>query len=85
MTCYAVTIRYWAGARAAAGLDSETLQADSVSAALAQAQQRHGAELARILAVSSILVDGVTQRSEGLNAALRAPVEVEVLPPFAGG
>jgi hypothetical protein len=39
----------------------------------------------RVLAVSSILIDGQLTRTEDLGATLTHAVRVEVLPPFAGG
>lgn len=80
-----VSIRYWAGAAAAAGVDSETIAAPSVGAALATARTVHAGALDSVLAVSSILVDGRATRGDALQAPLTGPVSVEVLPPFAGG
>ncbi|GAB3712869.1 MoaD/ThiS family protein [Mariniluteicoccus flavus] len=80
-----VSIRYWAGAAAAAGVDGETIAAPSVAAALTSARTAHEGRLDGVLAVSSILVDGRATRGEALEAPLTGPVSVEVLPPFAGG
>ncbi len=80
----AVTVRYWAAAREAAGVDSEPLGlapdatvADVVAGAVAV----HPA-LARVAAVATFLVDGRAARRE---AAVAPGATVEVLPPFAGG
>ena len=75
-------IRYWAGARAAAGTTEEPYDGDTLGAVLDQAAAAHGAELARVLTVASFLVDGVRS---GRDAVLTDGVTVEVLPPFAGG
>jgi molybdopterin synthase sulfur carrier subunit len=77
-----VTVRYWAAAKAAAGVAEEEIAAETLGEALAAAEARHGAELARVLARCSFLVDGVRTSRE---AALPAGSTVEALPPFAGG
>ena len=76
-----VTVRYWAGARAAAGIDDERLQASSVDD-LVQRLSARTPELAPVLALSSLIVDGLVARGpvELVDGAV-----VEVLPPFAGG
>lgn len=77
-----VTIRYWAAARAAAGVAEEPVDGATLSDVLAKAEAAHGPALSRVLGVASFLVDGVrTDRS----AALADGATVEVLPPFAGG
>lgn len=76
------TIRYWAAARAAAGVAEEPFDGATLSEVLAAAEVAHGPSLARVLGVASFLVDGVrTDRS----AALPDGSTIEVLPPFAGG
>lgn len=76
------TIRYWAAARAAAGVAEEPFEGDTLSDVLTAAEAAHGPSLARVLGVASFLVDGVrTERS----AALSDGATIEVLPPFAGG
>lgn len=81
----AVQIRYWAGAAAAAGVEHETIAADSVEAALTTARAERGAGFASVLDVCSILVGGRRQGAEQLASPLTEPTQVEVLPPFAGG
>lgn len=76
-----VTVRYWAGARAAAGLDEERLQATSVTELVAGLSRR-SQELAGVLALSSLLIDGQVVRTD---APLSDGQTLEVLPPFAGG
>jgi sulfur-carrier protein len=77
----AVTIRYWASARAAAGCDSESLSGHDVGDLLAAAAAAH-AGLGVILAVSTILLDG---RPASASETLPQGATLEVLPPFAGG
>ena len=77
-----VTVRYWAGARAAAGVDGEVLDGvstvDDLRARLLAA--RPG--LASVLPVCSVLVGGRASTGQDL---VPAGSVVEVLPPFAGG
>jgi len=81
-----VSLYYWAGAKAAAGVSMERFEGNSVAAALEQARRSRGdAHFDRVLTVSSILVDGVVARGEALDRPLSADVRVEILPPFAGG
>ena len=76
------TIRYWAGARAAAGIHEEAYEGDTLGAVLDAAASAHGAALARVFTVATFLLDG--SRS-GRDATLTDGVTIEVLPPFAGG
>jgi len=76
-----VTVRYWAGARAAAGVGSDEVPGDSVAAVAAAVGELHPA-LRPVLAVSSFLIDGATARPED---AVASGATVEILPPFAGG
>lgn len=82
-----VTIRYWAGARDAAGVETDVVEAASVAEALAAAAaDRAGdAEYARVMGLCSFLLDGRRLGDQGRTAPLDGPVEVEALPPFAGG
>lgn len=81
-----VTLNYWAGARAAAGTDCETVEAGSVTEALAVVVEQHAdARFARVLEASSLLLEGAAVHGEGLTQPLHEAVQVEVLPPFAGG
>lgn len=82
----AVTIRYWAAAKAAAGIAEEPCAAGTLAEALAGVRQRHPGELTRVLDRSSFLVDGApvgTRDHETVRLAEGGTVEV--LPPFAGG
>ncbi|HEX8498083.1 MAG TPA: MoaD/ThiS family protein [Actinomycetales bacterium] len=76
-----IEVRYWAGARAAAGVERDRATATSVADLVALLSQRTPA-LVPVLAVSSLLVDGLVV---GPERALADGEVVEVLPPFAGG
>ncbi|GAA2806021.1 MoaD/ThiS family protein [Kitasatospora paracochleata] len=82
------TIRYWAAAKAAAGLPEERYRAATLAELLAEVRLRHAErpQLLRVLGVCSYLVDG-----DPVGGRDHAAVElaegwtVEALPPFAGG
>lgn len=76
-----VTVRYWAGARAAAGVDEDVVTGSSVREVTAAVSVRHPA-LVPVLAVATLLVDGVRRT---LDDAVVPGAVLEVLPPFAGG
>lgn len=80
------TIRYWAAARAAAGVASEPYAAVTLAEVLAAAVERHGPELARVLAACSFLVDADPVGTRD-HAGVHLPdgAVIEALPPFAGG
>lgn len=78
-----VTVRYFAGAKAAAGRGEEQVSAADVAELRAVLAQRHGPALDKVLSVATLLVDGLAAKSP--ETALPAGVTVEVLPPFAGG
>ncbi|GIJ41870.1 MoaD/ThiS family protein [Micromonospora andamanensis] len=79
-----VTVRYFAGARAAAGRAEEVTPAGrSLDQLLAELAERHGGRLVSVLAVSSFLIDGVTCHDR--QKPLPAGATIDVLPPFAGG
>jgi molybdopterin synthase sulfur carrier subunit len=81
-----VSLHYWAGARAAAGLETETVAAGSVAEAIdAVLARRQDARFALVIKASSILIDGLTAHPEDLGRPLGTDVQVEILPPFAGG
>ena len=75
-----ITVRYFAGARAAAGVAEVRLPAGSTIASLAETAD---ARLAQVLKVSTYLVDGVAWHDR--QAPLPAGCTLDVLPPFAGG
>ncbi len=79
-------IRYWAAAKAAAGVAEEPYRAGTLAELLQNAAAARDAEFRRVLARSSFLVDGQpvgARPHEGVELAEGAVVEV--LPPFAGG
>lgn len=81
-----IRLHYWAGARAAAGVETETWTAGSIAEALRAAEQaRADPHFSRVLQACSVLVDGVVVRSEDLARPAQEPVTAEILPPFAGG
>jgi molybdopterin converting factor small subunit len=75
-----VTVRYWAGARRAAGRESEQITAVDLADLRAQLQRRP--ELATVVAASSVLVDAAHRED---HQPLPAGAVVDILPPFAGG
>lgn len=88
-TDVSVSVRFFAGAQAAAGVAEERLTLASPPAAPAtvgtlveELIARHGADLARVLAASSFIVDEV---AAGPDQTLTDGANVDVLPPFAGG
>lgn len=76
-----VTVRYWAGARRAAGRDSEVVEAADLAELLDQLGGRNP-ELRRVVTASSVLVDAAASRP---GQTLTAGAVVDILPPFAGG
>ena len=86
-----VTVRYWAAARAAAGVDAEPVPVEegaTLADVLAEVRLRHGARsrLAEVLAVCSVLVgDRPVGSRAPEDVRLVAGDTVELLPPFAGG
>ncbi|MFC7547103.1 MoaD/ThiS family protein [Plantactinospora sp. GCM10030261] len=79
-----ITIRYFAGARAAAGVSEETVPSGrSLADLTTDLADRRGARLAAVLAAASFLVDGLAWHDR--RAPLPSGATVDVLPPFAGG
>ena len=80
-----VRVRYFAGAAAAAGVDGEDVEVlpeARLSDLATVIGRRHGAELTRVLAACSFLLDEVAGSPD---RALREGAQIDVLPPFAGG
>jgi molybdopterin converting factor small subunit len=78
------TVRYFAGARAAAGgIRTEQIAAASMDELTQTLTERHGERLAVVLKAASYLVDGLACHDR--QAALPEGATVDVLPPFAGG
>jgi molybdopterin converting factor small subunit len=82
-----VTVRYWAAARAAAGLAEEQVPAGTLRQIVATCGERHGGRLPAVLAYCSFLVNGERVDARAAAQPVQVPPgsEVEVLPPFAGG
>ncbi|AEV89198.1 molybdopterin converting factor [Actinoplanes sp. SE50] len=79
-----VTVRYFAGARAAAGgVSAEEVAAGSLDELSRLLTDRHGERLGLVLTAASFLVDGLTRHDR--RAPLQAGATVDILPPFAGG
>ena len=78
-----VLVRYFAGARAAAGVAEEKVSAGTLDALVTALAERHGGRLGAVLAACSFLVDGLACRDR--SAPLPTDCVVDVLPPFAGG
>lgn len=80
------TLRYWAAARAAAGVAAEQTSAGTLAEALLLARSVRDDRFAQVLEVCSFVVDG-----DPVGARDHAAVPladgglVDVLPPFAGG
>jgi molybdopterin synthase sulfur carrier subunit len=80
-----VTVRYFAAAKAAAGVEMETVSVPpgaTVTDLLATLRTR-GKKLAVVLERCSVLCDGIAVRN--VHAPLQTDQIVDVLPPFAGG
>ena len=79
-------LRYWAGARAAAGVSEEPVDASTLLAALDAARSSRDESFARIVGVCSFVVDEhPVGRTPHADISLQPDSVVEVLPPFAGG
>lgn len=80
-----VTVRYFAAAAEAAGVEEEVFEPGAVGDTVGELRDElvrcYGAAMARVVANGSFLVDGIVRRD------VRAPLgtRVDVLPPFAGG
>jgi sulfur-carrier protein len=82
-----VTLRYWAAAKDAAGVAEQTVTADTLALALAEAGESDvRARLRSVLERSSFLIDGApVGRRAADSVQLSDGAVIEVLPPFAGG
>ena len=97
----AITVRYWAGARAAAGTAEDVFEGDemghetghatgrevTLADVVARVLERHpGEQMARTVGVCSVLLGDQPVRSQDPAAVVVPPGSVvELLPPFAGG
>jgi sulfur-carrier protein len=83
-----VTIQYWAAAKDAAGVATESVEAGTLAEALDVIVARRGGDgrLRSVLATSSFLVDGApARRLTAAGLVLQDAARIEVLPQFAGG
>lgn len=77
-----ITVRYFAAAAEAAGVDTERLDAGTAAQVRAAMVAAHGSALDRVLGRSALLADGT--RVDG-DDPIPAGATLDVLPPFAGG
>lgn len=86
-----VRLRYWASARAAAGVEEDVLDVDgpvTLASLCGRARDLHGSSdrFAAVIGTCSVLVEDRPVGSADPGAVQVAPGEtVEFLPPFAGG
>jgi sulfur-carrier protein len=86
-----VLVRYWAGARAASGVESDAVPVDegtTLADVLHRVRELHAdrPKLRDVVAVCSVLVgDRPLGKTDPADVALRPGDTVELLPPFAGG
>ncbi len=86
-----VTVRYWAAARAAAGVDSDEIEIGdgaTLAALFDEVRALHTdrPRLFDVIAICSVLVgDRPVGAKEPGEVAIRPGDTVELLPPFAGG
>ena len=84
-----VTLRYWAAARAAAGVDEDVLEVygDVTLASLAdRARAAHSERFSQVLKTCSALVgDRPVGAADPTTVRVEPGQTVEFLPPFAGG
>ncbi|MET0449692.1 MAG: MoaD/ThiS family protein [Aeromicrobium sp.] len=83
-----VTVHYWAAARAAAGVAEEHVVAGTLAELLDEISRRHRDRdrFDDVIAMCSILVgDTPVGAKDPAEVTLGAGVNVEFLPPFAGG
>ncbi|MGW9021501.1 MoaD/ThiS family protein [Leucobacter chromiiresistens] len=79
-----ITVRYFAAAADAAGLEEEAWELDApatLAALRAELVEQYGETMHRVIRSGSFLVDGTVRRDDG---AITGDV-VDVLPAFAGG
>ena len=79
-----VTVRYFAAAAEAAGLDEEVLaitEEPTLAALKSVLADRYGEPMLAVMKSGSFLIDDVVRRDPAAPLAER----VDVLPPFAGG
>lgn len=83
-----VTVRYWAAARAAAGIAEEVVAARTLAELLDEISRRHRDRdrFEDVISICSILVgETPVGAKDPAQVSLPPGVHVEFLPPFAGG
>lgn len=83
-----VTVRYWARARSAAGVESDRVRASTLADVLSEISRLHADRdgFDDVVEACSILVDEIAVGSRDPAAVVVSPGDtVELLPPFAGG
>jgi sulfur-carrier protein len=86
-----VLVRYWAAARAAAGVDQDSVEVaegSTLATVLAEVQRIHAdrPRVTEVIGVCSVLVgDRPVGATAPADVPLHAGDTVELLPPFAGG
>ena len=80
----AVSVRFFAAARDAAGHASDTVDAATVGDALDQARRAYGPRFSEVLHTARVWVNG-DEPSDGDATPLADGDEVAVLPPVSGG
>jgi molybdopterin converting factor small subunit len=83
----AVTARYWASIRSAAGIDSEQVEGATLAEVLSVVSERHpDRRFQDLLSICSVLIDSQPVGArEPADVAMSSGAVVEFLPPFAGG
>ena len=84
----AVTVRYWAAARAAAGRESDVVRPGSLTEVLERVLALHAGNrrLADVVAMCSVLVgERPVGAADPATIAVPGGASIELLPPFAGG
>lgn len=77
-----VTVRLFAAAAEAAGVDEAQVSASTVRELRARLVEAHGDELERVLSQCAVMMAG---RRVHDDAVIEPGATVDVLPPFAGG
>jgi len=90
MTSSVITVRYWAGAKAAAGTGEDVFDVTgpiTLQEVMVRAIGRHpGTRLGDVLAICSTLVeDRPTASEDAAEVQVQPGQTVQFLPPFAGG
>ena len=80
-----VTVRFWAAARAAAGVSSAEIAAGALPGVLRDVTTKYP-QLSELLPRCSVLVDGIAVgRGAVASTVPGSGAVIEILPPFAGG